>query len=236
MPSPITWFTVPSYRCTASIIRSSTGSRSFWASSGSRSASNSIEPLRSAKSTVTCLRSPSSAAFEFRMRSARCLGVYVSGEVKRRVVGSADTELDPAGWAHSEQKLAVGESCAPQLTHARARGAAHSSQNFAPGRLSWRHREHFIRTPLATGGRKPGLSSGRTLARASGRVNTDASMRKSSTRPRQVGRVDTRPQQIRRADAVGAWHQSALTKLLEVVRGTVGEFVVGLRPDVTRWG
>src|SRR5262245_9561242 len=103
-----------------------------------------MEPLRSAKSTVICLRSPSRAALEVRMRSARCLGVYVSGEMKRRVVGSADAELDLVGWAHSEQNLAVGESCAPQLTHARARGAAHSSQNFAPGWLSCVQRGHFI--------------------------------------------------------------------------------------------
>ena len=34
------------------------GSRTFRASSGSRSASSSIDPLRSANSTVTCLRSP----------------------------------------------------------------------------------------------------------------------------------------------------------------------------------
>src|SRR5215813_15169402 len=125
---------------------SSTGSRSFRAFSGSRSASSSIEPLRSANRMVTCLRSPSRAAFEFRMRSARCFGVYVSGEVKRVVMGPVDAELDPVGWAHSEQNLAVGESCAPQLAHARARGAAHSSQNFAPGLLSCWHREHFIRT------------------------------------------------------------------------------------------
>jgi hypothetical protein len=59
--------------------RSSTGSRNLRASSGSPSASSSIEPLRSAKSTVTCLRSPSSAALEVRIFSARCLGVYVSG-------------------------------------------------------------------------------------------------------------------------------------------------------------
>ncbi len=75
MPSPMTWFTVPSYRCTASIIRSSTGSRIFRASSGSRSASSSVEPFMSANSTVTCLRSPSSAVFEVRIFSARCLGV-----------------------------------------------------------------------------------------------------------------------------------------------------------------
>jgi hypothetical protein len=80
MPSPITWFTVPSKRCTASIIRSSTGSRILRASSGSRSASSSIEPLRSAKSTVTCLRSPSRTVLEVRIFSARCFGVYVSGD------------------------------------------------------------------------------------------------------------------------------------------------------------
>ena len=55
---------------------SSTGSSSLRASSGSRSASSSIEPLRSAKSTVTCLRSPS---------SARLGGEDLLGEVLGRV-------------------------------------------------------------------------------------------------------------------------------------------------------
>jgi hypothetical protein len=41
---------------------------------GVRSAS-SREPFTSAMSTVTCLRSPSSAAREARILSARCLGV-----------------------------------------------------------------------------------------------------------------------------------------------------------------
>jgi hypothetical protein len=36
--------------------------------------------VRSAKSTVTCLRSPSRALLEVKIFSARCLGVYVSGE------------------------------------------------------------------------------------------------------------------------------------------------------------
>src|SRR5262245_32075924 len=60
-----------------------TGSSILRASSGSRSASSSIEPLRSANSTVTCLRSPSRAALEVRIFSARCLGVYASGEDAR---------------------------------------------------------------------------------------------------------------------------------------------------------
>src|SRR5690242_5718811 len=54
-------------------MRSRTGSRILRASSGSRSASSSIEPLRSANSTVTCLRSPSSADFDARIFSARLL-------------------------------------------------------------------------------------------------------------------------------------------------------------------
>src|SRR4029453_15323338 len=48
-----------------------TGSGSCRASSGSRSASSSMEPFRSANSTVTCLRSPSSAWREVRIFSAR---------------------------------------------------------------------------------------------------------------------------------------------------------------------
>src|SRR5262245_14679081 len=87
------------------------------------------------------------------MRSARCFGMYLSGAVKRGVVAPVDAELDPVGWAHSEQNLAVGESGAPQLAHAHARGAAHSSQNFAPGWLSCWHRGQFIRGPPLGGGR-----------------------------------------------------------------------------------
>jgi len=60
-------------------MRVSTGSRSFRTSSGSRSASSSIEPLRSVKRTVTCLRSPSRAAFDVRIFSTRCVGVYEFG-------------------------------------------------------------------------------------------------------------------------------------------------------------
>jgi hypothetical protein len=48
------------------------------------------------------------------------------------------------GWAHSEQNFAVEDSRAPQLAHARASGAAHSSQNFALALFSCWHREHFI--------------------------------------------------------------------------------------------
>ena len=43
-------------------------------SSGSRSASNSMDPFRSANSTVTCLRSPSRALRDMTIFSARCAG------------------------------------------------------------------------------------------------------------------------------------------------------------------
>ena len=51
-------------------------------------ASSSIHPLRSANSTVTCRRSPSRVALEVRIFSARCLGVYLSGELGRSDVGT----------------------------------------------------------------------------------------------------------------------------------------------------
>jgi hypothetical protein len=47
--------------------------RTLPASLGSRSARSSSDPLRSANSTVTRLRSPSSALFDVRIFSARCL-------------------------------------------------------------------------------------------------------------------------------------------------------------------
>jgi len=43
--------------------------------SGPTRSARGVELARSQKSTVTCLRSPSSAAREVRMRSAKCLGV-----------------------------------------------------------------------------------------------------------------------------------------------------------------
>jgi len=52
---------------------------------------------------VICLRSPSSAAFDVRMRSARCLGVYVSGVANR--AASKITRSDDSGRPHRRQKL-----------------------------------------------------------------------------------------------------------------------------------
>src|SRR5438105_4456410 len=92
-------------------MRSSTGSRMLRASSGSRSASSSIEPLRSANRTVTCLRSPSRAAREVRMRSARCLGVYASGAAGLGA-GAVGTST---GVPHSMQKRSCAVSPVPEV-------------------------------------------------------------------------------------------------------------------------
>src|SRR6266481_2071443 len=148
IPSPITWLTVPSYRCTASIMCSRTGSRSLRASSGSRSASSSIDPLRSANRTVTCLRSPSKAALEVRIFSARCLGVYESGAANLAV------GFVRSGAAHWPQNLFSGGLAAPQDGQVAARGEAHSPQNFMPVGFSWWHRGHCIPRPPSEPGRE----------------------------------------------------------------------------------
>jgi len=59
----------------------------------SRSANSSIEPLRSAKSRVTCFCSPSRALFEVRILSARCLECTAQGEAKRGLAGVWGTDL-----------------------------------------------------------------------------------------------------------------------------------------------
>ncbi len=162
IPSPITWLTVPSYRCTASIMCVEHGSRSLPASSGSRSASSSIEPFRSAKRTVTCLRSPSSAAREVRIFSARCFGVYDSGageaacwlggergaarpaELLAPCDGGATARagpLEPGATVLAEMRARVVLSLAPGAGHAGASEQRRSrserlAENSCPG-LAW---------------------------------------------------------------------------------------------------
>jgi predicted ATPase len=73
--SPVYWLTVPSKRCTPSVRIWKKRSRISCHPSGPTSSARSIEPFTSAKSTVTCFRSPSSALREVRIFSARCFGV-----------------------------------------------------------------------------------------------------------------------------------------------------------------
>jgi len=68
------------------------------------------EPLRSANSTVICLRSPSTAALEVRIFSARCFGACVSGdggfETMRQVLGERYTRRRTPERAHCGHRTA----------------------------------------------------------------------------------------------------------------------------------
>ena len=118
-------------------------------------------PLRSAKRTVTCLRSPSMAAREVRIFSAKCLGMYDSGLAER-----------PAGSAVSaapqdRQNFLPGVTTVPQLGQTASSRAPQSSQKRAPASFSAWHREHFMPEPPSILGE--GRNGGpRVTARVSG--------------------------------------------------------------------
>src|SRR5215469_2838328 len=123
MPSPVDWATYPPQRCTASIISLSAGSTMARASSGSRSSIRSIEPLMSAKSAVTVLRSPSifSADAVSVIRTDLSLGAF------RDAAAYA-----PSDVPHSSQNLAPGLFLEPHFGHEASIGAAHSWQTSRP--------------------------------------------------------------------------------------------------------
>src|SRR5213080_4728890 len=80
-----------------------------------RRSARAADSTMSQKSTVTRLCSPSSALRLLRMRSARCRGVYATGEAKR-------AESNPAavpGWGrpHAPQKRLPGATIAPHARH-----------------------------------------------------------------------------------------------------------------------
>src|SRR5262245_29247343 len=145
----------------------STGSRSLRASSGSRSASSSMEPLRSAKSTVTCLRSPSSAAFEVRILSAKCFGVYDS-VLAKRVGSDATAEMRSP---HCRQNLAEGGSSLRHLGQVSANRDPHSRQNFAVVGFSCAHCGHFIKAPTERNERAPAASFNDLHRRGGARIS-----------------------------------------------------------------
>src|SRR5262249_23512278 len=99
--------------------------------------------------TVTCLRSPSRAALEVRMRSARRFGVYASGEANRDTAASGVGSA-PNAAPQLSQNLLPAATFAPQLAQSAANVAPHSRQKRAPSRLSAWHREHFMPEPPGT--------------------------------------------------------------------------------------
>src|SRR5712664_1982740 len=112
----------------------SAGSIRARASSGSRSSINSIEPLISANSAVTVLRSPSGMSDVSRSAGV----IWISGAAGFVAGGLAETACPfPASAApHSPQNFSAGSFSAPHDAHRAFRGAPHSAQNFRPSRFS----------------------------------------------------------------------------------------------------
>src|ERR1700752_2154145 len=124
-----------------------------WTSSGSSFSEIAVNPDTSQNITVTIFRSPSIAPLDVRIFSARCRGVYASGDPKRAAVaaGAAAGVRATAGlgadatagaarrWPHSPQNLLAGGLTAWQAGHRAWSRAPHSPQNFAPDGLARRH-------------------------------------------------------------------------------------------------
>src|SRR5271154_6305853 len=108
------------------------------ASSGSRSCSSSVEPLISANSAVTVLRSPSrfSEAGGAATRIGESFGFFDDA-----AAGAAN------GAPQSSQNFAVGALSAPHFAQRLANGVPHSAQNFLPEVLSVPHFEQRIGNP-----------------------------------------------------------------------------------------
>src|SRR4030095_8662848 len=120
------------------------GSRILRAASRGRPRSSSIEPLRSAKRTVTCLRSPSRALLDVRIFSARCFGVYVCGELNfaSEVTGAAVSDLP-----QPPQNFSLPSFRKPHDGQVEANESPHSPQKRRPSRFSARHRGPGIAPP-----------------------------------------------------------------------------------------
>ena len=123
IPSPVNLSTKPSKRSTPSERTLKKRCMIADHSSGSSCSASSIEPLTSAKRTVTCLRSPSSADFEARILSARCFGVPA-----KRCSGSDHGEC-PLPWPRErppDGRIAgrSGHSSAARPRTPRSRAAA----------------------------------------------------------------------------------------------------------------
>src|SRR5262249_16962583 len=111
--------------------------------SGFRRSASREESTMSQKSTVTCLRSPSRAAFEVRIFSARCLGVYDSGEgLRGAAAGSPVT-----GVPHLLQNREPAGSSVVQVEQVRLSRAPQPRQKFDPGGFSCWHRKQVVPEP-----------------------------------------------------------------------------------------
>jgi hypothetical protein len=131
MPSPVNLSTKPSNRSTPSDRMRKKRCMMALHASGSICSASSIEPFTSAKSTVTCLRSPSRVDFDCRILSARCLGVSPGGT--RVEPAGARAGTGSTGRAHCGQNRAPAGSSVRHPAQPTARGVAQCMQKRAPG-------------------------------------------------------------------------------------------------------
>ena len=111
----------------------SAGSMIARASSGSRSSISSVEPLMSANSAVTVLRSPSTAGEASGSSAATRIAATAVA------VGRACDDDVVSGAPQSPQNLSPGSFDAPHRGHFETNGAPHPPQNLRPSRLSDPH-------------------------------------------------------------------------------------------------
>src|SRR5262249_23417321 len=173
MPSPSTWLTVPSKRCTASIIRCRAGSRSCWAASGSSPRMSSVESLMSANSTVTCLRSPSRAVCAERIFSTRCGGVYASGVRSCFLAGAVaaspvQTSTAPSSSMASRLAWMISAFTSSRYSSSRSNRRLSARYDTRPSRRSTSH------TCASTSSNVTPLSPWLTLLGAPSAVHGDA--------------------------------------------------------------
>src|SRR5229473_218482 len=115
------------------------GSMIARASSGSRSCSSSVDPLMSANSAVTVLRSASIKD------ASACSAATRIAEVGTATASDLpEPSVTPSGAAHSPQNFAVGAFSYPHFAQRLLKGAAHSLQNFCSAGFSAPQFAHFI--------------------------------------------------------------------------------------------
>src|SRR5215510_13310087 len=124
-------------------MSSRTGSRSWRASSGSRSATYSVDPFMSAQRIVICFRSPSRVVVDLSIRLARLLEA-LEGRVSDRLEAACPTLGEVRDAPQLSQNLLSAVKELPQTGQSVPNVAPHSRQNRASWRLIWPHRGHCM--------------------------------------------------------------------------------------------
>src|SRR6266849_2490264 len=124
-------------------MRCNAGSTIARASSGSRSSINSVEPLMSANSAVTVLRSPSIVS------DAAPSAATMTCDLGEETVVEAAAFVRPIAVPHFLQNRAPGLTDALHAGQISSRFAPHPSQNEASPGLSWLQDGQRIGFPLA---------------------------------------------------------------------------------------